>query len=61
MNLKKIDLIKAFCNLSYFILRRLGNVIFDKITAQTENDGVVLMNGMVVNASIINSVNHPYK
>ena len=39
----------------------LGDIIFDQITAQLEQRGMMLKRGTVVDATIINSVNRPLK
>ena len=39
----------------------LGDVIFDQITSQIEEKGMMLKKGTVVDATIINSVNRPLK
>jgi len=43
------------------ILEGLGDVIFDQITSQIEQKGLMLKKGTVVDATIINSVNRPLK
>ena len=43
------------------IQHELGDLIFDQITAQLEQRGMMLKRGTVVDATIINSVNRPLK